>query len=81
MSSFRSSVADREALDTFRSCVQEDTPGMRKNSDNTLPLHLFEWMEDAPTGSESSRLKSIADLELQNQAVVRIVYVPFSIRR
>lgn len=79
MSSFRNSTADREPLDSFRSCVHGSASGAGARSNAALPLHLFEWMEDGPTGSESSGLKSITDLESQNQALVRVVYVSLQV--
>jgi hypothetical protein len=74
MSTFRDWTADRQPIDTFRSRVPGHYPQTKKSGDDhTLPLHIFEWAPGYKHGIESSGTKSIAELEVQNHAIIRIV--------
>jgi hypothetical protein len=73
MASFRNLSADRHPQESFRSRVPKAKSEKQGTDDFALPLHVFEWSRNDHSGSESSGLKQIADLELQNQATIRVV--------
>lgn len=73
MASFRNLSADQQPLESFRSQVSRVKSEKQSTADFALPLHIFEWSRNESSGSESSGLKQIADLESQNQATIRAV--------
>jgi hypothetical protein len=71
---FRSWTADHQLIDAFRLRARGHvTQAIDVEENHTLPLHIFEWVPGEKSGNESSGIKSVADLEVQNQATVRIV--------
>jgi hypothetical protein len=73
MASFRNLSADRHPQEAFRSRIPRAKSEKQSTAEFALPLHIFEWSRNEHSGSESSGLKQIADLELQNQATIRVV--------
>ncbi|KAH7089717.1 hypothetical protein FB567DRAFT_492553 [Paraphoma chrysanthemicola] len=72
----RNLSADRQPQEAFRSQFPRAKSEKQSGTDYVLPLHIIEWSHNEPSGSESSGLKPIAELESQDSAAIRIVFAP-----
>lgn len=73
MRSFRSLTADRRPLEEFKARGFRSMPGKVSASSSNIPLHVFEWSQGSPNGTEISGLCSVQELESRSQGTVRVV--------
>lgn len=73
MTSFRSLTTDRRPLEELRVRIRKVATAKGTVPSHEIPLHVFEWLDNATGGHEINNLKSTLELTSRCQGTVRVM--------